>query len=257
MPFQVIPVIDLLNGRAVHAVGGRRAYYQPLQSILHASSEPIPLARAISRSLRSQSLYLADLDAIAGRAPHVHIYREIIDLGVHLWIDAGIRDVTSLAPLLSLEPASTTIIVGLETVSGPRELTQIVELIGMERVIFSLDLFDGRPRCAAPTAWSTEDPRELAEAAIACGVRHLLILDLARVGTGRGLGSRDVLKSIRESHPSILMSVGGGIARIEEVDDLRSAGAGAVLVGTAIHDGRIGASEIEWLATASGRGSID
>ena len=75
MPFQVIPVIDLLNGRAVHAVGGRRAHYQPIQSILHASSDPIPLARALRDSLGLQTLYLADLDAIGGCPPRVDVYR--------------------------------------------------------------------------------------------------------------------------------------------------------------------------------------
>ena len=96
IPFQVIPVLDILNGQAVHAVGGRRAHYQPIQSILHASSEPIPLARALRDSLGLQTLYLADLDAIGGRPPRLDIYREIINSNIHIWIDAGVRDVGSI-----------------------------------------------------------------------------------------------------------------------------------------------------------------
>jgi phosphoribosylformimino-5-aminoimidazole carboxamide ribotide isomerase len=76
-------------------------------------------------------------------------------------------------------------------------------------------------------------------------VRHLLILDLARVGTSRGLGTNSLMAQIREDHPSVLLTVGGGISRIEELVDLRDAGAAAVLVGSAIHDGRIGARELE------------
>ena len=99
-PSRSSPCIDLFNGQAVHAVGGRRAHYQPIQSILHASSEPIPLARALRDSLGLQTLYLADLDAIGGCPPASTLYRKIIASGFHLWIDAGVRDVESLAPLL-------------------------------------------------------------------------------------------------------------------------------------------------------------
>ena len=42
----------------------------------------------------------------------------------------------------------STIIAGLETVRGPRELTEIVNQAGAGRVVFSLDLFDGSPRMA-------------------------------------------------------------------------------------------------------------
>ena len=55
------------------------------------------------------------------------------------------------------------------------------------------------------------------------------------------------MERIRDDHPSVLITVGGGISRIEEVVDLRDAGAAAVLVGSAIHDGRIGARELEQL----------
>jgi phosphoribosylformimino-5-aminoimidazole carboxamide ribotide isomerase len=243
-PFHVIPVLDILNGQAVHAVGGRRAHYQPLQSILHASSEPIPLARALRDVLGLHTLYLADLDAIGGCAPRLDIYCEIISSGFYIWLDAGTRNVESLVPLLELDPTSSTIVVGLETVQGPRELTEIVNQAGAGRVVFSLDLFDGSPRMAAPAAWGAENPCALAQAAIDSGVRHLLILDLARVGTGRGLGTSGLIEQICEGNLSVRLTAGGGISRIEEVVDLRNAGAAAVLIGSAIHDGRIGAREL-------------
>jgi phosphoribosylformimino-5-aminoimidazole carboxamide ribotide isomerase len=251
MPFQVIPVIDVLNGQAVHAVGGRRAHYQPIQSILHPSCEPISLARAIRSSLGLETLYLADLKAIGGGEPSMDIYRKIIASGIHLWIDAGTRDIESVAPLLMLDQSSCTIVAGLETVQGPGELREIVKQVGTDRLVFSLDLFEARPRTAAQAAWGTEESRELAEAAIACGVRQLLILDLARVGTSRGPGTSRLMKQIREGHPSLVVTVGGGISRTEEVVELRDAGAGAVLVGSAIHDGRIGARELHELESGT------
>ena len=69
--FEVIPVLDLKNGRAVAAFAGQRDHYQPVRSILHATSNPLDLARAIRETLGLRTLYLADLDAIAGNAPAV------------------------------------------------------------------------------------------------------------------------------------------------------------------------------------------
>jgi phosphoribosylformimino-5-aminoimidazole carboxamide ribotide isomerase len=240
MPYSVIPVLDLKDGKAVHAIGGRRTHYQPIRSILHASSEPIALARAIRDTLGLRTLYLADLDAIGGGPPNVRIYHQLIALNLNLWLDLGVRDVSSVAPLLELGSTGCTIVVGLETVRGPSELAGVLDLAGAERVIFSLDLFDGRPLTAAPRAWATEDPWELVQIVIERGVRHVLVLDLSRVGTGRGLGNEGLLVRVREAHPGISLSVGGGISTIEEVIDLKTAGADGVLVGSALHDGRIG-----------------
>jgi phosphoribosylformimino-5-aminoimidazole carboxamide ribotide isomerase len=248
-PFQIIPVIDLLDGQVVHAVGGLRTYYQPIQSMLHATSEPISMARAIRAALGLPTLYFADLDAIAGAPPRLDIYRPLIASRFHLWVDAGVSDPATVAPLLELDPAFTNIIAGLETLRGPRELAKIVQMAGVHRVVFSLDLFERLPRMAAAEAWGTVDSFELAQLAIDCGVHHLLILDLARVGTGRGLGSLDLINRIRDARPSVQLTAGGGISRFEEVLELRDAGASGVLIGSALHDGRIGIREIERIET--------
>jgi len=254
LPFPVIPVLDLKSGNAVHAVGGRRDHYQPVRSILHATSDPIALARALRDTLGLHTLYLADLDAIAGLPPDLAIYKKIIALGVHLVVDSGMRDSGSAASLFELDGASCTMVAGLETVRGPRELGKIVDRVGADRVIFSLDLVDGRPRMAAPTAWAVDDPCELAREATDHGVRQLLLLDLSRVGTGRGPGTEGLMVRIRKAHSGVRVGVGGGISRIEEVLALLNAGAAAVLVGSALHDGRIGARELARLSAENGEG---
>jgi phosphoribosylformimino-5-aminoimidazole carboxamide ribotide isomerase len=247
MPFQVIPVIDLKNGQAVHAIGGRRAHYQPIQSVLHPSSDPIAIARAYHAKLALNTIYLADLDSIDGAAPRVEVYSATIALGFHISVDCGVRDAGSVAALREFKPSSLTIVAGLESVSGPEELREVVEQLGAERVVFSLDLFDGRPRIAAPAAWGTEDPRALVRKAIACGIYHVLILDLARVGTGRGPGTQHLMMRIRQDHAAVRLIVGGGISGVDDIVALRQAGASAVLVGSALHDGRIGVRELERL----------
>ncbi len=248
-------MLDLKGGRAVHAVAGRRAHYQPVCSILHETSDPLELARALHEILELRTLYVADLDAIAGGVPDVALFEKLISIGFHLIVDAGLRDHSTLAPLAKLDRTSSTIVAGLETLRDPRALCEILDEVGEERALFSLDLFEGRSRIAAPGAWKSADPRELAHEAIAQGVRHILLLDLARVGTSRGLGTQGLFAQIRADHPAVRLSTGGGIARIEDVIELRDSGAWGVLVGSALHDGRIGAPELACLRGGEPEGS--
>ena len=146
--------------------------------------------------------------------------------------------------LLALDRSSSAIVAGLETLEGPGALREIVHEVGAARTIFSLDLDEGRPRKPETSAWKSDDPFELASEAIACGVRHVLLLDLARVGTGRGSGTMHLIAQILARHPEVHVSTGGGISGIADVLDLKNAGASAVLVASALHDGRIGRQEL-------------
>jgi phosphoribosylformimino-5-aminoimidazole carboxamide ribotide isomerase len=249
--FRVVPVIDLKGGMAVHAVGGRRDQYRPLRGIWQASGSPITLAIALREGLGADHLYLADLDAIAGQPPHREVYEGMIDAGMTLWLDAGVGDQARLAPLLDLDPERSRLVLGLESVAGPDELARLVTRIGAGRAIFSLDMDSEVPRIAAGAAWPGREPGEIADRAIACGVRTLILLDLARVGTGRGIGTGDMLVRLRTHHPSVAVTVGGGIRGIEDVLRMKQLGASAVLVGSAIHDGRIGRDELERIGTGS------
>ena len=66
---QVIGVVDVLGGQAVHACAGHRERYVPVESV---AGFPIPrgdalaLARAYVERLGLSELYAADLDAILG-----------------------------------------------------------------------------------------------------------------------------------------------------------------------------------------------
>jgi phosphoribosylformimino-5-aminoimidazole carboxamide ribotide isomerase len=89
---RVIPVIDILNGVAVHAVRGRRSEYQPLKSILCTSADPLDVASAFKAAGFSE-LYVADLDAIMGGKPNFSVLKQIADTtGLRLMVDAGVAE---------------------------------------------------------------------------------------------------------------------------------------------------------------------
>ncbi len=243
----VIPVLDVRRGRAVRALAGDRHSYRPLRSVLGAGSDPVELARACRETLGLRALYLADLDSLAdGSPPALGLYRTLADLGLATWIDSGVRDSGDLEALFGAGVGVA--VVGLETVRGPDELAAIVEEAGPDRVAFSLDVREGRPLVPTLGAWGTEDPERLADRAIASGVRKLIHLDLARVGTGRGAARLDLAP-----RAGVERIVGGGISGPEDLDDLAGRGVAAALVGSAIHSGRVGPGDFGPEGWISGR----
>ena len=66
---RVVAVLDLMGGKVVRGVGGRRSEYRPVVSRLTTSCDPVAVAEAFRQQLGIDELYLADLDAIAGARP--------------------------------------------------------------------------------------------------------------------------------------------------------------------------------------------
>jgi phosphoribosylformimino-5-aminoimidazole carboxamide ribotide isomerase len=241
-------VIDLKGGMAVHAVGGRREQYRPLRSIWQASGSPIALLDHLVDGLGLDRVYIADLDAIENGRADVPLYERLAHSGSEIWLDAGASDVSSVRPMLAIGSSTLQIVVGLETVGGAGALGEIVAEAGVDRVVFSVDLDHGRPRVASGSGWDGTEPLEIVGQAVSLGVTRLILLDLPRVGTGLGAGTESLLARIKDKYPALAVTVGGGIRNSDEILALRSGGASSVLVGTAIHDGRIGPEDIRRLA---------
>ena len=234
----ILPVLDLMQGQIVRAVAGRREEYRPIVSRLTASSEPVAIARALHHQFGFTEFYLADLDAIEHGFADVETYDRLQREGFRLWIDAGLRWADDPATSTLVELKDATIVIGLESVEGPTELERLVARIGAERAVFSLDLKAGQP-LGRGELWQAADPWRIAERAIAAGVRRLIVLDLAQVGVGAGVGSEDLCLRLKKAHPNVQLTAGGGVRGVDDVRRLEEIGVEYVLVASALHDGRI------------------
>jgi phosphoribosylformimino-5-aminoimidazole carboxamide ribotide isomerase len=242
---RIIGVIDLLGGRAVHARAGARDRYAPVQ---YAAGRPIEpgnaqtLAEAYTTVLGVSQIYAADLDAILNQRPQEELTRRLASLNAPLWLDAGIRAVDDARR--AIEVGASRVIVGLETLPSFDVLSDICATVGSDRVAFSLDLQDGEPILAKGThAGLPQSPEEIASLAAASGASTLIVIDLARVGTGRGLDV-ELLNGIHAAAPGSTLVAGGGIRGWDDLVQAGKAGCSAALVATALHDGRISAAQI-------------
>jgi phosphoribosylformimino-5-aminoimidazole carboxamide ribotide isomerase len=234
----ILPVLDLKGGQVVRGIAGRRDQYAPIRSALTASSEPLDVARAFRDRFGLTGLYVADLDAIAGAPPALPLYRALTADGFRLWVDAGVRREEDAEPLADL----AGIVVGLETVSGPAAVEALARRHG-ERTVFSLDLRSGQP-LGDREAWSGAPASEIAARVVATGVRRLLVLDLARVGTDDGTGTEGLCGRLAAAHPAVEVLAGGGIRGVADLLRLRQRGVRGALVASALHDGRLSRADL-------------
>ena len=93
LSFSVIPVMDLMGGKVVRALRGERHAYQPLQSRLCSSAEPLEVTQALLGLYPFKTLYIADLDAIQQRGNHLSTLIELRETypDIEIWVDAGIK----------------------------------------------------------------------------------------------------------------------------------------------------------------------
>jgi phosphoribosylformimino-5-aminoimidazole carboxamide ribotide isomerase len=84
----------------------------------------------------------------------------------------------------------------------------------------------------------------LVEEAVRAGVTAVIVLDLARVGSGEGVDLA-LGAEIRRAHPRLEVIVGGGIASPHDLAAAAAAGYDGALVASAVHDGRLNAASVE------------
>ena len=236
---KAIPVIDILNGVAVHAVRGKRKEYQPLKSVLCASSNPLDVASAF-KALGFDELYVADLDAITGKHTNFLILKQIADrTGLKLMVDAGIADLESAEKVMRSHVSN--IIIGTETLTNINFVEEAIKCLGRERVVVSLDLVDGEVASKFELG-KFRDPVTLSREFQEMGVAKIIMLDLARVGSGEGV-NLPILKNVMRNIV-INVIVGGGVRDVKDLVELQNLGVFGVLLATALHSGRISLEEL-------------
>jgi phosphoribosylformimino-5-aminoimidazole carboxamide ribotide isomerase len=236
--FRLIPVLDVLNGVVVHAIAGNRRRYQKLTSPLCRSADPVEVAVRLKEKFGFSELYLADLDSILGAKTNFNLYEQMKSgTELKLMVDAGLTDFREV-----LRRGASFIVMGTEILPSLSLLEEAVRSLGEERVVFSLDTDEGRLRSPSEEI-AKLTPARLAEEATGLGVKRLILLDLSRVGTERGVNLR-LVNEVRERVEAELL-VGGGVCGVEDVKRLKQAGVNGVLLSTALHKGRIKPEDLE------------
>ena len=224
----------------MHARGGHRAQYEPVGEAAGVviDGDPIALARAYVDVLGVRELYVADLDAIeqgpkAMQSAHI---AGIAAPGVPLWVDAGTSTVADAKRVR--QTGASIVVVGLETLQRLDALREICADIGGDRVALSLDVRNGMPIVPPNVGHATATAVEIAATSTATGVRTMVLLDIARVGTGAGIDA-ELVAEIRTAAPEVALFAGGGVRDASDLATLARVGCDGALIATALLTGAV------------------
>ena len=225
----------------MHARGGQRQHYRPVESTLLAdgeSGDAAALARAYRRSGVTE-IYLADLDRIVDAARPLE--PGVLEAIGAEWVDAGVRDGARAAALVAC--GAGRVVVGLETMPAWDVVGEVVAAVGSARTAFSLDMRRGVPLGSVGEHGAGRDPAAFAVRAVELGASAVIVLDLARVGASVGI-DWSVVSAVRRAVPHVELVIGGGIRDARDVAEAAGLGCDGVLVGTALHAGTLSGGSI-------------
>jgi len=225
---RVFPAVDILGGRCVQLVQGRR-------ETATGFGQPIDCAmRWIQAGARE--LHVVNLDGAFGDASaNAELIQEIIrETGIEIQLGGGIRTLSDARGWL--EAGVTRVIIGTLAVQDPGVLTTLADTFGRDRIMAGVDARQGR---IAVEGWekSGGDYIEAARTFEEMGAGSLLYTNVDVEGLQQGIRIDPASRLI--SAVRIPVVVAGGITSPADVRALKEIGAYGVVLGSALYAGRL------------------
>ncbi|MHA1849501.1 MAG: HisA/HisF-related TIM barrel protein, partial [Promethearchaeota archaeon] len=228
--FRIIPVMDIKNGKAVHAIRGERGKYMPVNCSWCHDGSIEDLIKGYVNDFNLNDLYIADLDAIIDDKMNQDIYGKILELVPgHVMIDAGIDDHDKYIKVS--EHGFQEIIIGTETIMNLDELSVIMKN-KKSKIIISLDFKNG-VSLSKMKEFESKNLLEILDVLAKFSPDAFIYLDLGYVGAKKGINP-DALKLLKNSKRP--MYLGGGIKNIDDIMKARDEGFAGVLCATAFQE---------------------
>ena len=228
LPMEVIPAIDLLDGKCVRLVQGDYGQKRIFDG------DPVGVAaRWIAAG--ATRLHVVDLDGARDgvRANAEAVQAVVKSAGVPVQLGGGIRTADDAQQLRDL--GVDRVIFGTAAVTAPGEVATAVEQIGAQHVIVGVDARDGLVQMRGWTETSDLTALELIQRMGELGVQRFMYTDTSRDGTLSHPNFESIASILANvSYPIV---AAGGIASIDDILRLARSGVEAAVTGLAIYSG--------------------
>lgn len=224
----VFPAIDLLDGKAVRLEQGRR------DSAKIYSTKPWELVKAFADAGAAR-LHVVDLDAaFSGGAQNNHATIKAIANATTMDVEVGggVRTIEDCERLFAL--GARLAVLGTAAIKTPEMVEQACARFP-RRIVVAVDARAGK---VAVEGWQQDtavDALDIGEAVARAGAAAVLYTDIGRDGMRTGPNLEATARLAKRISPCPVIA-SGGVARIEDLDDVRGTGAFAVIIGKAIYE---------------------
>ena len=233
--FRIIPVLDILDSKAVHAIKGERAKYKPLNLKLMKSSNPVEIVEFLNKEFNFKEFYIADLDAIIKKNPNFKLLLKILDnSSIQVMLDPGIVNKDDLLTYSKFK--LNKLILGLETMENINVIKESLEVFGHNKIIISIDMYKEKI-ISNIKQLKSQNILKVINTIEKFGVKEVILLDLFRVGQKIG-GIPPLYIEIRKQFNGNIL-IGGGIKDFNDLLMYKDEEFSGILIATALYDGSI------------------
>jgi len=228
---QIIPAIDIIDGKCVRLTEG-----DYLQKTAYSSS-PLEMAK-IYEANGITRLHLVDLDgAKAGKVTNWKVAEEIA-AHTNLIVDfgGGVKTVEEVERIIALGISYVT--VGSIAVKNPEVFKEWIAVFGPDRFMLGADVKD---EMIMISGWFEASGLQLIpfiESYMALGIRNVFCTDISKDGRLEG-PSTALYAKIKQQFPNLFLIASGGVAVMDDLYDLATAGCDGAIIGKAIYENRI------------------
>jgi len=227
---QVIPAIDLMNGKVVRLSRG-----DP-ETVKAYDCMGTPVEMALKwKAEGARRLHIIDLDAAFGKGNNLSVTAEIAKTAdLPIQVGGGIRTAETAEKLLA--SGISHVILGSLAFSDPNSIARIQKKFGREAVIVALDNKEGK---VMVEGWKTDTSFTLMEALkkfVSLNVKTFLITSIAKDGMLQGPDLETLSEASK--YPRIEVIAAGGIGGLNDLAALKRVGVASAVIGKALYEGR-------------------
>ena len=233
---EIIPAIDIIGGKCVRLTQGD---YSQMKTY---SDSPVDMAKAFEDA-GIRRLHLVDLDGAKKKEIVNAEVLEAIVRSTSLKVDFGGGIQADKDIELAFNLGASQITGGSIAVKNPKLFEEWINKYGTEKIILGAD---AKSRKIAVGGWeeSTElDLVEFIQSYVKKGIKYIICTDVAKDGLLQG-PSTELYKEILAAVPGIKLIASGGVANLQDLEELEKIGVYGAIVGKAFYEGRVTLEEL-------------
>ena len=226
---KIFPAIDLFGGQAV------RLYQGDYNQMTVYDPDPLNTVRKFEAA-GAKHLHLVDLEgAKTGETTNLPtIQRLAAQTGLFIEVGGGIRNMDTVRRYL--DAGASRVILGTAAVTDPDFTAQAVAQYG-EKIAVGADLKDGKVAIKGWLETSQDTWEVFFDNMQALGVKTIICTDISRDGAMRGT-NLDLYRLLAGRYAMDIIA-SGGVSSLEDIRELKAAGAAGAIIGKAYYTGAI------------------
>ncbi len=233
---QIIPAIDLIDGKCVRLTEGNYA-----QKKIY-NEDPLEVAKAFE-GVGLMRLHLVDLDgAKAGEVVNWKVLEKIANqTALQIDFGGGIKKEATLKTVFDTGASYATI--GSLAVNNRMVFEEWIDRFGADVFMLGADVYKEKIAIAGWIEKTNMDVYEFMESYINKGIGQFFCTDIEKDGKLAG-PSTALYQKIIKQFPELHLIASGGVSNIEDLKRLRAIGCSGAIVGKAIYENRITLNEL-------------